>query len=745
MQAIKKLHGTPLDKKHTMLVNKLTDIDRFGREGRIDEEYHPPHIEPFQQTEHLRSWLGDSDGRDQMAMYRGDKVGVVWNEKEDVPEVVVDRDNWTESFVQWSPMGTYLTSMHAQGVQLWGGKAWSRQKRFSHPGVNLVDFSPKENYFTTWSHRPLQIEESRPVPGLSLEEDGKNFIIWDVETGKPLRSFVTIEPPAETDKEGQPIKKKMQWPTFKWSADELFVARMTPRQSISVYELPKMNLLDKSTIKVEGVMDFEWAPASPRREGVSSYEQLLCYWTPELGSNPAKVALVSIPSKEVVRSRNLFSLSDAKLHWQSEGTYLCVKVDRLKTKKSYATNLEIFRVREKGVPVEVIDTLKERVVNFAWEPKGNRFVLITTPGEQTPPNQPPPKTSVSFFSPEKTKGGLVGSFRHVQTLDKRNSNALYWSPRGRFVIIASLQSQSTFDLDFWDVNFEKPKDKDKDDKDDKDNKELAASLQLMTTVEHYGITDIEWDPSGRYVATVASNFRHNVSIPKPCAENLQLNAALLRNPNRWRTATTCTTSAASCCARSTLSASSSCSGARGRPRSCPRRSRQTCARTCATTRASSTSRTRPRRTRPTARWSSSAAACSPSGSRGARASPPCSATLASPPPTATPPLPRTPTPTPTPMPMPTPTSKRSKKSSRKSSTRRRRSLGDAVARLVTVRLHKDGGAAKGRLVLSSTSVIVTRGGLKPLLAGENVHFRAPPLIDVIYGGHHDPMQRKVVG
>ena len=35
--ATRLLHGTALDKKHTIAVNKLTDIDRYGREGRIDE------------------------------------------------------------------------------------------------------------------------------------------------------------------------------------------------------------------------------------------------------------------------------------------------------------------------------------------------------------------------------------------------------------------------------------------------------------------------------------------------------------------------------------------------------------------------------------------------------------------------------------------------------------------------------------------------------------------------------------
>ncbi|KAH0365670.1 translation initiation factor eIF-3b, partial [Aureobasidium melanogenum] len=499
--AVKALNGTPLDKKHTMAVNKLTDIERFGREGRIDEDYSPPEIEPFQEKEHLRWWLGDNDGRDQFVMYRGDSVGVFWNERDEQPDSIVDRAHWTESFVQWSPKGTYLTSMHAQGVQLWGGKSWSRQKRFAHPGVNLVDFSPDEKYLTTWSHRPMQVEEGHPV--LSLDEDGKNYIIWDLETGLPLRSFVTLDSAGpNVDEAGNPIKKKLQWPAFKWSADSKYVARMNPEQGISVYELPRMNLLDKVSIKIEKIQDFEWCPATPQREGVKNYEQLFCYWTPEVGSNPAKVGLMSVPSKEVVRTRNLFNVSDAKLHWQSDGSFLCVKVDRhSKSKKSMATNLEIFRVKEKGVPVEVVDAIKDTVINFAWEPKGDRFVLITA-GEVPVGAAVPPKTSVSFFCPEKAKGNQVGNFKLIRTVDKKNNNAIHWSPNGRFVVIATVLSQQSFDLDFYDFDYE-------GEKDEKD-KDLTANLALMNTAEHYGVTDIDWDPSGRFVATSASVWKHRM-------------------------------------------------------------------------------------------------------------------------------------------------------------------------------------------------------------------------------------------
>ncbi|KAL1844896.1 hypothetical protein VTK73DRAFT_1565 [Phialemonium thermophilum] len=247
-----------------------------------------------------------------------------------------------------------------------------------------------------------------------------------------------------------------------------------------------MGLLGKTSVKIEGVMDFEWAPATPQRDGVKTYEQLLCFWTPEIGSNPAKVGLMSFPSKQIVRTLNLFSVSDAKLHWQSEAAYLCVK---------------IFRVREKGVPVEVVDTIKDTVVNFAWEPKGDRFVIITT-AEPVGVTAVPPKTAVAFFCPEKAKGGAVGNFKHLRTLDKKNSNAIYWSPKGRFVVVATVHNQQSSDLDFFDLDFEGEK--------PEAEKDLAAHLQLMNTADHYGVTDVEWDPSGRFVATWASSWKHTM-------------------------------------------------------------------------------------------------------------------------------------------------------------------------------------------------------------------------------------------
>lgn len=43
---------------------------------------------------------------------------------------------WTESFVQWSPLGTYLATVHRQGAAVWGGATdFKRLMRYAHPQV----------------------------------------------------------------------------------------------------------------------------------------------------------------------------------------------------------------------------------------------------------------------------------------------------------------------------------------------------------------------------------------------------------------------------------------------------------------------------------------------------------------------------------------------------------------------------------------------------------------------------------
>jgi translation initiation factor 3 subunit B len=219
----------------------------------------------------------------------------------------ISLQNWTETSLVWSPLGTYLTTFHRQGIQTWGGASWNRIQRFPHRLVRLLDFSPNETYLVTWSPDPITLPpEGHPdranLPFDQTSED-HTICIWETRTGELLRTF----PPIQTPEDVRPT-----WPFFKFSADEKYVARIHPGKQISIYELPGMRLLDNNSIKIAGVKDFEWAPSRiPGEKKAGADEQyMLCYWMPEQGNSPAKVALMNVPSKEIVRTKNLFNVSD---------------------------------------------------------------------------------------------------------------------------------------------------------------------------------------------------------------------------------------------------------------------------------------------------------------------------------------------------------------------------------------------------------------------------------------------------
>jgi uncharacterized protein with WD repeat len=114
----------------------------------------------------------------------------------------------------------------------------------------------------------------------------------------------------------------MQWPALKWSADDKYVARVTFGQQISVYQLPSMGLQGKKSIKIEGVVDFEWCPQGDKdREDAEidakggkgpkkARENMLAYWTPEVANQPARVTLIGFPSRDILRQTNLFNVTE---------------------------------------------------------------------------------------------------------------------------------------------------------------------------------------------------------------------------------------------------------------------------------------------------------------------------------------------------------------------------------------------------------------------------------------------------
>merc|ERR1712113_1101340 len=239
---------------------------------------------------------------------------------------------------------------------------------------------------------------------------------------------------------------------------------------LSIYETPSFGLLDKKSIKVNGMRDFSWSPT----------ENTLAYWVAEDKDVPARVTLVEIPSRNELRVKNLFNVADCKMHWQKSGDYLCVKVDRYKKilenkDVKYAGmyhNFEIFHMGEKQIPVDTVK-IEESVHAFSWEPIGSKFAVIHGDSQSL---------NVSFYGLKKGQGPEV-----LKKYERKTANHIFWSPTGQFCILAGLRSMNGV-LEFVDT----------------------SAFTAMGGGEHFMCTDVEWDPTGRYVMTGVSWWGHKV-------------------------------------------------------------------------------------------------------------------------------------------------------------------------------------------------------------------------------------------
>lgn len=76
------------------------------------------------------------------------------------------------------------------------------------------------------------------------------------------------------------------------------------------------------------------------------------------------------------------------------------------------------------------------------------------------------------------------------------------------MVLATVGSSSKSELEFWDLDFNTEDANRREGQVSKE--EWASGIQLLGTADHYGVTDVEWDPSGRYLATSASAWTHTV-------------------------------------------------------------------------------------------------------------------------------------------------------------------------------------------------------------------------------------------
>jgi len=287
-----------------------------------------------------------------------------------------------------------------------------------------------------------------------LENDENAVHIFRVLTGECVRKCRT---PAVAPHGGE-------FPIFLWSSDGRYYAECN-ESSIMIRDTENFELIKdeegkKRSLKFECLDTFQWSPK----------DNVIAVWTLEKNNNPARLVLVDIPSRKELASRSR-TQCEATIHWQSEGDYLCLLVTKLsKTKKKGATNMEIFRIREKNIPVDIME-IRDTVRGFYWETKGNRFSVLTTDDVGHHPR-------LLIYQLGKEKCENVCAF----DLPSNSFNNFFWAPEGQYFVCAATGHG---DLLFGGVTA--------------DNK-----LEILHKDEHFMLTDVSWDPSSRYVLTAVA-------------------------------------------------------------------------------------------------------------------------------------------------------------------------------------------------------------------------------------------------
>jgi translation initiation factor 3 subunit B len=539
--AIARTNNWDFDKAHKLAVNRYTDFAAYAREP---DHFTPPSLAVPPPRDDLFYWLQDDGCRDEFAV-RWAAAGpggadvqmteVLWADTRGPPLMDYGGDRqraagryWTERGVQWSPRGGYLVTYHPQGLVLWGGRGFQECRRLAHPHVNAVVFSPDERYALTWNGRYGNHEPERAA------------IVWDLRTQQELRAFRQLRP---TDVS----------PDLVWSHDSKYLARVgadpsTGAELVYVYEMPSVGLLDQRSIKAPGAQDLSWCP----KRG-----NLLSWWSPEKDNAPTSVTVMRLPGREILRQRNLFNVEGCELRWHPEGAFLAViaaKAKKNAKKKgdsaccwvtlggggrhrgaravalpfspvnlshpnqfhpilastrpvpaesiapperrgAHGFTLEFFRLRDKAVGVEVMET-PNRVLDLFWEPgtgatgtgAGARFALVTEAPAQ------PSRYAIGFY--EVTDKGAP---HLLFSLDDRIHNAVLWSPAGNgsAVLMNTLSPSNQGALEFYDV----------------------TARKSHGTAEHAQCTDAAWDPSGRLLATWKSQPMHREPTTRETVQN----------------------------------------------------------------------------------------------------------------------------------------------------------------------------------------------------------------------------------
>ena len=138
-------------------------------------------------------------------------------------------------------------------------------------------------------------------------------------------------------------------------------------------------------------------------------------------------------------------------------------------------------MREQDIPVDTVE-MKESVISYAMEPTSSRLVILYGAA---------PRIKCNIYNVR----GKGAKLELLATINTKLMSTISWSPRGQYMVLAALKSSETTEgyLEFYDTGTAS-----------------LTNVSLVTSVEHGDMTDLEWDPTGRFVTTSVSYWSSKV-------------------------------------------------------------------------------------------------------------------------------------------------------------------------------------------------------------------------------------------
>jgi translation initiation factor 3 subunit B len=125
-----------------------------------------------------------------------------------------------------------------------------------------------------------------------------------------------------------------------------------------------------------------------------------------------------------------------------------------------------------------------------WEPNGGKRFLVgarATDSGGVAVIAAQSMFSLYEYDATATPGSQV---KLIKTLTRSKSvDRIYWSPKGRFAVLAASNGEGQ--IEFWNIP--------------RDVSTGNSNIELMSSQEHYLMGSAAWDPSGRYVVSIASS------------------------------------------------------------------------------------------------------------------------------------------------------------------------------------------------------------------------------------------------